>query len=57
MNLTFFLFRKGSVIVNFTMNYHAAPFLEVITIQNAIDKIGLIDNLVVQHMNVTTDDG
>ena len=43
--------------VNFTVHYSAAPFIEVLTIQEALDNIGYIDTLRVQPLNITSFDG
>ena len=51
------IYRKGSVNVNFTINYFAAPFNEILIIQNAIDKVGYIDNIPVQYINVSSGSG
>lgn len=45
------------MIANFTLTYTGTPFNEILVIQNAIDKVGYIDGLRVQHMNVTSNDG
>lgn len=45
------------MIANFTLTYAGVPFNDILVIQNAIDKVGYIDGLRVQYMNVTSNDG
>ena len=42
---------------NFTITYRYVPFLEVIVMQDAIEKLGHIGPLNVTHINITSNDG
>jgi len=42
---------------NFTITYQYVPFMEVIVMQDAIEKLGVIDTLNVTYLNVTSNDG
>ncbi|XP_066935071.1 uncharacterized protein [Clytia hemisphaerica] len=47
---------RGSVITNFTITYQYVPYIEVLVMQDAIDKVGKIHTLNISHINVTSKD-
>ena len=45
------------MISNFTITYKYVPSIEVLVVQNAIDKVGKLHELNITHVDITSNDG
>ena len=52
-----YIFRKGSVLANFTVTFQKVSFTEALILQDAIDNVGYIADMPVELKTISTHDG